>query len=69
MDLRIKQEAWLRKLKEKDARIRVIHHEQNKGLSEARNTGIQHATGRYIWFMDPDDTVDMDLFTNKWQIL
>ena len=49
------------KLKEKDARIRVIHHEQNKGLSEARNTGIQHATGRYIWFMDPDDTVDMDL--------
>ena len=49
------------KLKEKDARIRVIHHEQNKGLSEARNTGIQHAAGRYIWFMDPDDTVDMDL--------
>ena len=49
------------KLKEKDARIRVIHHEQNKGISEARNTGIQHAAGRYIWFMDPDDTVDMDL--------
>lgn len=48
-------------LKEKDERIRVIHHEQNKGLSEARNTGIQHAVGRYIWFMDPDDTVDIDL--------
>lgn len=47
------------KLKEKDARIRVIHHEQNKGLSEARNTGIQHAAGRYIWFMDPDDTVEI----------
>ncbi len=44
-----------------DDRIFVIHHEKNKGLSEARNTGIQNAHGRYIWFMDPDDTVDYDL--------
>lgn len=49
------------KLKETDARIKVVHHEKNKGLSEARNTGIEHASGRYIWFMDPDDTVDHNL--------
>ena len=47
-----------------DERISVIHHEVNKGLSEARNTGIDHAKGRFIWFMDPDDTVDFDLLEN-----
>ena len=44
-----------------DDRIFVVHHEENKGLSQARNTGISYAHGHYIWFMDPDDTVDLDL--------
>lgn len=37
-----------------DKRIRVIHQE-NQGLSEARNTGIRQATGEYIVFLDSDD--------------
>ena len=41
-------------LAEKDQRIRVIHQE-NQGLSGARNTGIHNATGEYIIFMDSDD--------------
>ena len=41
-------------LAEKDPRIRVIHQE-NQGLSGARNTGIHNATGEYIIFMDSDD--------------
>lgn len=45
----------------KDSRIRVVHHEKNKGLSEARNTGIRQARGKYIWFMDPDDSVEESL--------
>lgn len=49
------------KLKKTDERIQVIHHKKNKGLSEARNTGIQTGRGSYIWFMDPDDTVELDL--------
>lgn len=40
----------------KDTRIRVFHQE-NQGLSAARNTGIDQARGRYYCFVDSDDTV------------
>lgn len=46
----------------KHGSIRVIHHEKNMGLSMARNSGLSAATGRYIFFMDPDDTVENTLF-------
>ncbi|MBQ2727160.1 MAG: glycosyltransferase family 2 protein [Clostridia bacterium] len=39
---------------EQDHRILVIHQE-NKGVSGARNTGIRHADGDYIMFVDSDD--------------
>lgn len=45
-----------------DSRIKVIHHEQNQGLSKARNTGMEKASGKYIWFMDSDDYVENGLF-------
>ena len=41
---------------EKDSRIKVIHQE-NKGVSGARNTGIKNATGDYIMFVDSDDVL------------
>ncbi len=40
----------------KDERIKVIH-KQNAGPSAARNTGLLHARGRYIWFVDGDDYI------------
>lgn len=46
-------EDWAKK----DRRIRVIH-KQNAGLGMARNTGIAHAHGTYICFVDSDDFVD-----------
>lgn len=44
----------------KDSRIRVIHQE-NGGLSAARNAGLDIATGEYIAFVDSDDWVS-DVF-------
>ena len=45
---------------EKDCRIKVIH-KVNAGLGMARNTGIENATGEYIFFFDSDDYVDLTL--------
>ena len=44
----------------KDSRIRVIH-KKNGGLSDARNAGIDIATGEYIMFIDSDDFVDIEM--------
>ena len=40
-----------------DNRIRLFQHECNKGLSAARNTAIDYATGDYIGFVDSDDFI------------
>ena len=44
----------LEKYASKDERIKIINQE-NKGLACARNTGINNATGKYIFFLDSDD--------------
>lgn len=41
----------------KDGRIKVIH-KKNAGVSAARNTGIEAATGTYVVFVDSDDYVE-----------
>lgn len=43
-----------------DSRILIITHDSNKGVSEARNTGIEAARGKWLAFVDADDTVSSD---------
>jgi len=46
-----------RLLSEKDSRIKVIH-QNNMGLAETRNNGIDIASGEYICFIDSDDYIE-----------
>ena len=47
----------LAELAEGDSRLKVLRLGSNRGVSAARNHGIEHATGGHISFMDADDEV------------
>lgn len=44
-----------------DTRFKLIQHKKNSGISAARNTGIEAATGDYLMFVDSDDIIDTRL--------
>lgn len=44
-----------------DCRVKVIH-KKNGGVSSARNKGINMAIGSYIAFVDPDDTIESNMY-------
>lgn len=46
---------------QKDSRIVPIHQE-NRGVSAARNAGLRAARGEYIGFVDPDDWIEANMY-------
>lgn len=52
----------------KDSRIKVIH-QQNGGLSAARNAGLDIAAGDYIGFVDSDDYIDLNMYEELYNSL
>lgn len=50
--------SFLALLSATDSRIRIIKHQENKGLPFARNTGIKNSDCKYLFFIDADDYID-----------
>ena len=52
-----------------DSRFKIIKHNENKGLSASRNTGINAATHSYIAFLDADDYWDSTYLETIWNLV
>lgn len=38
----------------------TVYHKNNGGASSARNYGLNYASGKYVWFIDADDSIEKD---------
>ena len=59
----------LEQYRHKDARIRVIDHPENRGLSAARNTGFRYAQAEYVALLDSDDLLEPTAVEKWWWFL
>lgn len=57
----------LRELARQDERMQ-LYEQQNQGQSVARNKGMDHATGEFLYFMDSDDLLELDALRQCYQL-
>lgn len=50
-----------------EPRINIIHHNKNRGLYQARISGVNQAKGEYIIFCDSDDWIDSTLYQDLYE--
>lgn len=49
-------------------RVTIFRHDGNKGLGAARNTIIDHADGKYLFFLDSDDWITPDCLSKHYEV-
>lgn len=57
----------LRNYEKKDSRV-FVYHQENKGDGAARNFGLSKIKGKYLYFMDSDDFLDLNAFHEFYDI-
>ena len=59
--------SLLRAAQAEDARVRVIAFPENRGVSAARNAGLDAAAGEFVGFCDADDWVEPGMFARLYE--
>lgn len=58
----------LREYAQKDNRVKIVWHAQNKKLPATRKDAVLQANGRYIWFVDSDDMIAADACEKAYEL-
>jgi glycosyltransferase involved in cell wall biosynthesis len=53
----VNESSFLKIVSDTGIKVKIIKHNENKGLPAARNTGIRNASGEYLFFIDGDDLI------------